>query len=110
MTRNCRNLTVDDKLEAFNWFWRKSQDQENCSIGKELVWLAKINSWIVTVMSLEACYELIEDPILASNPILASIWKQRLGKTKDEAIEKAIYLCFGCSPEELWLKMTIERG
>ena len=104
MTRNCRNLTVDDKLEAFNWFWRKPQDPENCSRGKELVWLAKINSWIVTVMSLEACYEAIEDSILAP------LWKRYLGKTKDEAIEKATYLCFRCSPEELWLKMTMERG
>ena len=68
------------------------------------MWLAKIDSWIVTFRPLEACYKALEDLILAP------IWKPYLGKTKDEAIEKATYLCFRCSPEELWLKMTIERG
>lgn len=106
MTRNCRNLAVDDKLEAFNWFWRKRQDPESCSKEKEneLVWLAKINSWIVTFRPLETCYKALEDAGLAL------LWKRYLGKTKDEAIEKATCLCFRCSPEELWLKMTIERG
>ena len=98
-------ITVDDKLEAFNWFQRKLQDPENCSKEKEneLVWLAKINSWIVTFWPLETCYKALEDVCLAP------IWKQYLGKTKDEAIEKATCICFGCSPEELLLKMTIER-
>ena len=68
------------------------------------MWLAKIDSWIVTFRPLEACYKALEDLILAP------IWKQYLGKTKNEAIEKAIHLRFGCSPEELWRKMTIERG
>ena len=97
-------ITVDDKLEAFNWFQRKRWDPENLSEGNELVWLAKIDSWIVTFRPLETCYKALEDVCLAP------IWKQYLGKTKDEAIEKATCICFGCSPEELWLKMTIERG